>query len=100
MRGIHLPRRGADRWLVARGTTLRRVRPFRFRRSRSQLSTERLETRIRELVAERQELRSRGARASALERNRIRIARAQWELGHALIEQNLPDPDDVETAPA
>jgi hypothetical protein len=48
------------------------------------------------LVAERQELRRRSASAKALERNRLRIARTQWELGHVLIDTHLPQP--VETA--
>ena len=42
------------------------------------------------LVAERQELRGGGAATAAIERNRLQIARAQWELAHALIEQYLP----------
>jgi len=42
------------------------------------------------LVAERQELRGGGAAPAAIERNRLQIARAQWELAHALIEQYLP----------
>jgi hypothetical protein len=45
---------------------------------------------INELAAERQRLRTRGAGADALELNRLRIARAQWELSHALIERYLP----------
>jgi hypothetical protein len=45
---------------------------------------------IAELVAERQELRGADASAGAIERNRVRIARAQWELGHALIDRHLP----------
>jgi len=48
--------------------------------------------RIAELVGERQELRDRGARHGALERNRVQLARAQWELGHALIDRHLPEP--------
>jgi hypothetical protein len=44
------------------------------------------------LVGERQELRARGASNASLERNRLQIARAQWELGHALIERYLPQP--------
>lgn len=47
---------------------------------------------VAELVVERQELRMRGASAVSLERNRLQIARAQWELGHALIEKYLPEP--------
>jgi hypothetical protein len=53
---------------------------------------EALTLRIAELVAERQELRNRGASIASLERNRRRIARAQWELGHALIDRHLPEP--------
>jgi hypothetical protein len=45
---------------------------------------------IDELAAERQRLRTHGAGADVLERNRLRIARAQWELSHALIERYLP----------
>jgi hypothetical protein len=53
-------------------------------------SVEALLARIDELTAQRQELRDRNAGARALERNRIRLARAQWELSHALIERHLP----------
>jgi hypothetical protein len=52
---------------------------------------EALTLRIYELVAERQALRSRGASAASLERNRLQIARAQWELGHALIDRHLSE---------
>jgi hypothetical protein len=47
---------------------------------------------IAELVGERQELRARGAGEAALERNRMQIARAQWELAHALIDLHMPQP--------
>ena len=53
---------------------------------------ETLTIRIAGLVAERQDLRRRGAGLAALERNRLQIARAQWELGHALIDRYLPHP--------
>lgn len=43
-----------------------------------------------ELVSERQQLRDCGASETALEKNRIQLVRAQWELGHALIERHLP----------
>lgn len=48
--------------------------------------------RVAELVVERQQLRMRGASSVSLERNRLQIARAQWELGHALIDRHLPEP--------
>jgi hypothetical protein len=51
---------------------------------------EHLTLQIAGLVAERQELRVRGASIASLERNRLQIARAQWELGHALIDRHLP----------
>jgi len=53
---------------------------------------EHLTLQIAGLVAERQELRVRGASIASLERNRLQIARAQWELGHALIDRHLPEP--------
>jgi hypothetical protein len=63
--------------------------PSRFRR-RSTGSVESLTARIDELTSERQDLRSKQASAGSLERNRIKIARAQWELSYALIERYLP----------
>jgi hypothetical protein len=71
---------------------LRHLRPARFRRSRTRADVEALTLRIAGLVAERQQLRARDASLASLERNRIQIARAQWELGHALIERHLPQP--------
>jgi hypothetical protein len=47
--------------------------------------------RIAQLVAQRQELRGGGAGQAVLERNRVQIARAQWELAHALIDRYLPE---------
>ena len=47
--------------------------------------------RIGELVAERQALRTRGSSTIALERNRRRIAKLQWELSRALIARHLPE---------
>lgn len=51
-----------------------------------------LQQRVAALALQRQELRTGGAEPSALERNRVELARAQWELSHALIEQYLPQP--------
>jgi hypothetical protein len=90
MRGLYLVRGGADRALVARGMSLRQLRPARFRRRRSGASVEALTLRLGLLVAERQQLRESGASAKALERNRLQLARAQWELSHALIDRHLP----------
>jgi hypothetical protein len=75
---------------MACGAALRHLRPSRFRRSRNRASVEALVNRIGELVAERQELRVASAPAAAIERNRLQIARAQWELAHALIDRYLP----------
>jgi hypothetical protein len=77
---------------VARGTSLRHLRPARFRRSRSRTTVEALAFRVGGLVEERQDLRGCGASEAALERNRLQIARAQWELGYALIDRHLPQP--------
>jgi hypothetical protein len=90
MRGLYLTRGDADRPRVARGMSLRHLRPARFRRRRAAASVEALTLRVAELVAERQQLREGGASDTALERNRIQIARAQWELGRALIDRHLP----------
>jgi hypothetical protein len=53
---------------------------------------------VAELVVERQELRIRGASNVSLERNRLQIARAQWELGHALIDRYLPESASAQSA--
>ena len=44
------------------------------------------------LTSERQRLRARGVDAARLERNRVKLVRAQWELSHALIESHNPEP--------
>jgi hypothetical protein len=90
MRGIYLVRGGADRPFVARGMSLRHLRPARFRRRPAAASVEALTLRVAELVSERQQLRERGASETALEKNRIQLVRVQWELGHALIDRHLP----------
>jgi hypothetical protein len=42
------------------------------------------------LVRERQQLRSSGAPAAELEKNRLAIVHCQWELSRALIDRHLP----------
>lgn len=53
-------------------------------------SVEALQEQIGALVARRQALRENGASKEALERNRLQLARSQWELSFALIERYLP----------
>jgi hypothetical protein len=72
-------------------TALRPVRPARFRRGQSRLTVEDLLGHISALTAERQKLREDDATFARLERNRLKLARAQWELSYALIERYLPD---------
>jgi hypothetical protein len=71
-------------------TVLRPAIPSRFRRGHTRPGVEVLLEEISALTAERQLLRERGADAERLERNRVRLARKQWELSHALIERYLP----------
>ena len=71
-------------------TELRPLRPSRFRRASKRPSVEMLVDQISRLAAERQRLRDTGAAPAKLERNRIKLARSQWELSHALIERYLP----------
>jgi hypothetical protein len=71
-------------------TVLRPVVPSRFRRGHSRRTVETLSDQISDLTVERQKLRDTGADATRLERNRVKLARAQWELSHALIERYLP----------
>jgi hypothetical protein len=66
------------------------LRPLRFRRSRTAKTVESLTDLLGALTAERQALRASEAGSVKLERNRIAIARAQWELSHALIERYSP----------
>jgi hypothetical protein len=68
------------------------VRPLSipFRRRRVTPTVESLNERLCALTLERQELRARDADSIVLERNRVEIARAQWDLSHALIERYLP----------
>ena len=66
-------------------------RPARFKRGARRASVETLMERTSELAHERQNLRQRGAGSAALERNRVALARAQWQLSHALIERYRPN---------
>lgn len=69
---------------------LRPATPSRFRRGHTRPSVEVLLDNISRLTFERQQLRERGVDSAKLERNRVKLARAQWELSHALIERYLP----------
>jgi hypothetical protein len=73
--------------------TLRRPsrpsRPSRFRRGHSRPTVEALLEEIASLTGERQSLRDEGVNGLRLERNRVKLARKQWELSHALIDRYL-----------
>ena len=69
---------------------LRPAVPSRFRRGHTRPTVEKLLEQIADLAAERQRLRDQGGAGSRLERNRVKLARTQWELSHALIERYLP----------
>jgi hypothetical protein len=69
---------------------LRPATPSRFRRGHTRPTVEALLAEISTLTSERQLLRERGVDPRKLERNRVKLARAQWELSHALIERYLP----------
>ena len=71
-------------------TVLRPVVPSRFRRGSSRPTVEALLEEIDSLTAERQRLREDHVGGARLERNRVKLARKQWELSHALIERYLP----------
>jgi len=71
-------------------TVLRPAVPSRFRRGHNRRTVEALLEEISGLTADRQQLRERGADTVRLERNRVKLARAQWQLSHALIERYLP----------
>jgi hypothetical protein len=64
--------------------------PSRFRRGHSRQSVEALLDEISTLTSERQRLRDQGVDGARLERNRVKLARKQWQLSHALIERYLP----------
>jgi phage shock protein A len=68
------------------------LRPIAMRRIPARETVESLTQQISALTTERQALRTNDATETALERNRVQIARAQWELSYALIERYLPNP--------
>jgi hypothetical protein len=70
-------------------TLLRPSVPSRFRRGPSRPTVEELLEQIADLSTERQRLRDQGVNGTRLERNRVKLARAQWALSHALIERYL-----------
>jgi hypothetical protein len=69
---------------------LRPGSPARFRRVLAPRDEESLLVEISRLVGERQRLRARNVSEARLERNRLQIARAQWELSYALIRRYGP----------
>jgi hypothetical protein len=71
-------------------TVLRPAVPSRFRRGHTRPTVEMLLEQISDLTMERQRLRDLGVSGARLERNRVKLARKQWELSHALIERYLP----------
>jgi len=71
---------------------LRPRAPRRFRRPSAPRPVEELTERLAALARERQRLRVDGASAAALERNRIEIARTQWELSYSLIARHVESP--------
>jgi hypothetical protein len=77
---------------------LRPIVPSRFQRRTHVENVEALLERIQYLACERQALRARGAGELVLERNRVRIARAQWQLSYALIQRHLPAPAEQNAA--
>jgi hypothetical protein len=74
------------------------LRPLPFRRRRTSPTVESLTELLGLLTHERQALRATDAASVVLEENRVAIARAQWELSHALIERYLPKPAAAQSA--
>jgi len=74
------------------------LRPLRFRRRPVTPTVESLTERLCSLTRERQELRAAGAGSVALERNRVAIAGAQWQLSYALIERYVQHPAAAQSA--
>lgn len=65
-------------------------RRVRFAARPHESSVEVLQARLDELSRERQELRVAKAAEGELERNRLAIVEAQWDLSHALVRRYLP----------
>ncbi len=65
-------------------------RRVRFAARPHESSVEVLQARIDELSRERQELRVAKAAEGELERNRLAIVEAQWDLSRALVRRYLP----------
>jgi hypothetical protein len=74
------------------------LRPIRFKRRRATHTVESLTELLSTLTCERQALRTSAAGSVDLERNRMAIAKAQWELSYALIERYFPGPTAVQSA--
>lgn len=74
------------------------LRPIRFKRRRAAQSVESLTELLSSLTLERQALRASEAGSVDLERNRMAIAKAQWELSYALIERYVPGPAAAQSA--
>ena len=70
-------------------TLLRPSVPSRFRRGHSRRTVEALLEQISAITTERQRLRDQDVNGSRLERNRVKLARTQWELSYALIDRYL-----------
>jgi hypothetical protein len=74
------------------------LRPLRFKRRRAAHTVESLTELLSALTLERQSLRASDAGSVDLERNRMAIAKAQWELSYALIERYVPDTAAAQSA--
>ena len=74
------------------------LRPIRFKRRRAAQTVESLTELLGALTLERQALRESDAGSVDLERNRVAIARAQWDLSYALIERYVPGPAAAQSA--
>jgi hypothetical protein len=66
------------------------LRAVETRTARMGTGVEPLVERLERLTRERQHMREERPDDGALERNRLEIVEAQWELSHALIERYLP----------